>query len=106
MSLILSDKQPLDLGQLNDEVAVLRLAGFVGCARLSRDDQGNRVSPYILVKVGGLTSVEEQQVIDVVNAHVPIVPVPTRRDDLRDKLGDDTMTFDETKELLRLEWNL
>ena len=106
MSLVLADKQPLDLGQLNQDIAAFGLPGFVGCARLTRDDQGNRVTPYILVKIGVLSASEEQDVRTTVGSHVPVAPPPTRREQLREQLAADTITFDNLKQLPQLERGL
>lgn len=107
MSVILPDKQPLDIAQLNGEVQLIGLPGFTGLARLSRDlSDGSTVAPYLFVKVDALTAAQQLAVTTVVQNHVPIPPMPTRQDSLRDKLGDNSLTFDELKEMLRRERGL
>ena len=83
--------------QLNRELASLALPGFQGSARLSRDSMGQRVAPYILIKCGDLTPLQQAAVRDVIAAHVPQRPVA------RDWAGelDKATTLTEVKTWLR-----
>jgi len=105
MSITINDKI-IDILQLNEEISLLNLTDFIGVAQLSRDSDGNIVTPYILIKVGILTSKEETDLRQIVDDHIPAIKTPTERDNLIVKLTDNTMTFDELKQLERIERGL
>ena len=105
--------RPVDLNQINLEIAVLRLPDFVGTARMVRDlDTGDTVPPYILVKVGDLDATQEAALTTVVDAHVPAPPLPPTEDELRqaelrDKLAaGEVLTPQEVSDLMRLDRGL
>lgn len=66
----------INVHQLNEEIAVLDLPGFVGVGHLSRerDEDGvtQRVAAYILVKVDTLTGTQKSALTTVIQAHVPV----------------------------------
>ena len=79
--------RPFNKRQLLDELESLDLPSFTGFTRLSRETDANgravlkngaikKVSPYILIKSGDLSTVEIAAVTQAVASHIPVVNPP------------------------------
>lgn len=99
----------INVRQLGAELGALGLPGFLGVARLSRDVDGRgkailksgaakKIAPYILIKCGDISQVQEAAVRAAVADHVPAVrpPKPPRFEDTAQSI-EAAGTLDELK---------
>jgi len=105
----------IDTSTLNEQLEAggIPIQGVAKRSRLLVDGKLIKVDPYIIVKAEKLTSDQLITVERILNTHTPPVVVPppaweTLTTDekiatLEAKLADDSLSFEEMKELMRLK---